>query len=225
MKGCAWLGRSLRQTSLKRWRTLSSTVTSDHCLFRAHSKEMLSKVGPFRLALHHMIRQQRIVALSKLFRFVPILTSLEVSPFFDFVLVVCCFVGLARSVALRSPKGGALRAKRKARPTTVASPPRAASRRAAPPSGGRLPATDDWPLAPTCAWLSAHAARGFAAPPGRSWLARGFPASVAHDRDTRWRCGRAALRTPTLCCALARSCDFAARVGKTGSRSAPPSLR
>src|SRR5208283_4171488 len=137
--------------------------------------------------------QPRRSTLSKLFRNVPILTSLEVSPFFDFVLVVCCFVGLARSVALRSPKGGALRAKRKARPTTVASPPRAASRRAAPP--------------------------------GRSWLARGFPASVAHDRDTRWRCGRAALRTPTLCCALARSCDFAARVGKTGSRSAPPSLR
>src|SRR5208283_2769073 len=169
--------------------------------------------------------QPRRSTLSKLFRNVPILTSLEVSPFFDFVLVVCCFVGLARSVALRSPKGGALRAKRKARPTTVASPPRAASRRAAPPSGGRLPATDDWPVAPTCACLSAHAARGFAAPPGRSWLARGFPASVAHDRDTRWRCGRAALRTPTLCCALARSCDFAARVGKTGSRSAPPSLR
>jgi len=53
----------------------------------------------------------------------------------------CCLLvaGLARSEALRSPKGGALRAKRRARPTTVASRRRPTSRLASAPRGG-------WPV-------------------------------------------------------------------------------
>src|ERR1700687_1107058 len=54
--------------------------------------------------------------VSKLFRNVPFVTSLEVSPFWFLFFVV----GLARSAALRSPEGVAFRAKRRARPTTVA---------------------------------------------------------------------------------------------------------
>src|SRR6202521_890479 len=41
-------------------------------------------------------------------------------PFLLFVFLLFFVVGLARSVALRSPKGGAVRAKRRARPTTPA---------------------------------------------------------------------------------------------------------
>src|ERR1700674_5201298 len=41
-------------------------------------------------------------------------------PFLFFVFLLFFVVGLARSVALRSPKGGAVRAERRARPTTTA---------------------------------------------------------------------------------------------------------
>src|SRR2546427_5049560 len=57
----------------------------------------------------------------KLFRNVPFLTSLKVSPFR--VLLLSGSLALPRSEALRSPKGGAFRAKRRARPTTGAAGP------------------------------------------------------------------------------------------------------
>src|SRR5271157_63152 len=56
-----------------------------------------------------------------------------------FLVVALVFaVGLARSEALRSPKGGAFRAKRRARPTATAS--RCVVRR--PPEGGRRRSLD-----------------------------------------------------------------------------------
>ena len=51
------------------------------------------------------VANRRVTAVSKLFRNVPFLTSLEMSLFlfFVFVLVLVLVVGLARSEALRSP--------------------------------------------------------------------------------------------------------------------------
>src|SRR5215471_246124 len=119
--------------------------------------------------------------MSKLFRNVPFLTSIEMSPFF--VCTCFCFlrllllkyfslasprnddpllgrptgslffcpVGLARSVALRSPQGEALRAKCRARPATSAARWRPASWLASAPSGGAVHATDGWAAASTYA--------------------------------------------------------------------------
>src|SRR3974390_2566906 len=58
-------------------------------------------------------------------------------------------VGLARSVALRSPQGEALRAKCRARPTTSAARWRPTSKLASAPSGGTVHATDGWAAAST----------------------------------------------------------------------------
>jgi len=119
---------------------------------------------------------RRKAYVSSLFRNVPSLISLEVSPFcFWFLSLIVVFlvftfgsvlwflslffylvVGLARSGALRSPQGGALRAKRRARPTTAASRPGARltlpslSLVAVPPS-----ATGGQTEAPTSASLGA----------------------------------------------------------------------
>ena len=57
-------------------------------------------------------------------------------------------VGLDRSEALRSPKGGAFRAKRRAKPTTAGSPTPARLSAVLPDEP--LRATDDWPAVPTC---------------------------------------------------------------------------
>src|SRR5712692_1023643 len=76
------------------------------------------------------------------------------SPFcFWFLLFSFLFfvVGLARSVALRSPKGGAFRAKRRARPTTPARQPPPLWPLVAAPRGGPPLATGDSPAAPTSA--------------------------------------------------------------------------
>src|ERR1700682_60042 len=67
---------------------------------------MLENLNP-----KHRNLQRSVPILSKLFRSVPFLL---------FVFLLFFVVGLARSVALRSPKGGAVRAKRRARPTTSA---------------------------------------------------------------------------------------------------------
>src|SRR5215467_12471370 len=55
-----------------------------------------------------------------------------------------CPVGLARSVALRSPQGEALRAKCRARPTMNAARWRPTWELASVPSGGAVHATDGW---------------------------------------------------------------------------------
>ena len=60
-----------------------------------------------------------------------------------------CFAGLVRSAALRSPQGGAFRAKRRARPASSATRWRPTWRHASAPRGGPLDATDDLPAAPT----------------------------------------------------------------------------
>ena|ERR1700733_83744 len=68
----------------------------------------------------HSIVQGRPSRVSNQIRNVPFLTKIEMSPF---LLLVCCLsiVGLARSEALWSPKGGTFRAKQRARPTMPAS--------------------------------------------------------------------------------------------------------
>ena len=65
-----------------------------------------------------------------------------------------CFsdVGLARSAAQRSPQGGALRAKRRAEPTTAAARSRPTWKLPSAPSGGTVHARDGW--APTSQDLS-----------------------------------------------------------------------
>src|SRR5712691_9295880 len=88
----------------------------------------------------------------KLFRNVPFLTSLEVSPF---PVLLVWVVGLARSAALRSPKGGAFRAKRRARPATGAAGSLLVWTLSAVPRDGPPRATGDPPAAPTSAWPSA----------------------------------------------------------------------
>src|SRR5215472_6146063 len=60
-------------------------------------------------------------------------------------------VGLARSVALRSPQGEARRAKCRARPTTSAARWRPTWKLASAPSGGAVHATDGWTAASTYA--------------------------------------------------------------------------
>ena len=117
--------------------------------------------------------------MSKLFRNVPLLTSIEVSPFLVLYLFLLlwlsilkkfllassrnddpllgrptgslffCPVGLARSVALRSPQGEALRVKCRAKPTTGATVRRPSWWLASAPSGGAVHATDGWAAAST----------------------------------------------------------------------------
>jgi hypothetical protein len=80
----------------------------------------------------------------EMFLFLP---QLEVSPFsYSF----CSWsLVLPGAPALRSPKGGAFRAKRRARPTTAASPPLPRRTLASPTLGGPPVATGDPPAAPT----------------------------------------------------------------------------
>src|SRR5260370_41367305 len=80
------------------------------------------------------------------------------SPFL-FLVLLFVVVGLARSAALRSPQGGALRAKRRARPTAVA-PRRPPASRPASASRAGQPVATDAPLAvPTSVGPSADSAR------------------------------------------------------------------
>src|SRR5580658_5590644 len=110
------------------------------------------------------------------------------SPFCVLGLWCLWIAGLARSEALRSPKGGALRAKRRARPATVAA---LAPRRgrlafhASPALAALLPATDD---------LLAVSISSFYSRPQRSPVAhqacvvlpvQEFPPSVTPLRATR----------------------------------------
>ena|ERR1700677_3791509 len=75
--------------------------------------EHLPKAPQILIAREHMTFQTncqgRFWELSKLFRNVPSLTSLETSPFRFWLFAVSSIVGLARSAALRSPKRGAFR--------------------------------------------------------------------------------------------------------------------
>ena len=117
-------------------------------------------------------------------------------------------VGLARSEALRSPEGGAFRAKRRARPTTRA--PRRALRRAlvSRRRGGPPAATGDGRAAPTFASSRARPARC------SSRASRSTPA----PRATSAYCARrpAALRRWNALCASTRS--------RGGHRCAAPAL-
>src|SRR5207245_9787758 len=99
----------------------------------------------------------------------------------------------ARSVVRRSPKGGAVRAKRRARPTTPARSPPPLWPLVAAPRGGPLLATGDPPEAPSSASV---ACRG-----GFARAIRGAAASArAKDRpnDRCNRCGRRRSLSPDL---------------------------
>src|SRR5579872_457442 len=165
--------------------------------------------------------------MSNLFRNVPFLTSLEVSPFCFSFLLLFFVVGLARSVALRSPKGGAVRAKRRARPTTPAPPSLLASCLVAALLGEPPLATGDCSGAPTSAapavvsvWWSVPR-QALPSPRPVSRVPK-FPATAAPALDIRSRCSRAALRIPKLCSAPTPCGGSAAPVGTTDSDTAPP---
>src|SRR3974377_506821 len=145
-------------------------------------------------------------------------------------------VGLVRSAVLRSPKGGAFRTQRRARPTTAGlrRPPWT---RASPSLGESPLATGDSLAAPTSFWPSAELADWPRLPPHPAFWAAAEPADwppspphsacgvpespspAARGLDTRWRCCRTVLRTPILSPELARNGDSATRAEKTGCRS------
>src|SRR5262249_39293857 len=159
------------------------------------------------------------------FRNVPFLTKLEMSPFSrsvcfsffsqfssnNFALAgarndeshlagsaASPAFGFARSEVLRSPEGEAVRAERRAKPRTLASPIPAmlfAGLPAVPPR-----ATDDPPEAPICV---APPQADYAGPrfPPHSVVCEepGFPPSAAPARDTRWPRSPAALHRPAPC--------------------------
>src|SRR5260370_21254545 len=112
-------------------------------------------------------------------------------------------VGLVRSAVLRSPKGGAFRTQRRARPTT-AGLPRPPWTRASPSLGESPLATGDSLAAPTSFWPSAELADWPAGPPHSACGVPESPSPAARGLDTRWRCCRTALRTPILSPELAR---------------------
>jgi len=116
-------------------------------------------------------------------------------------------VGLARSVALRSPQGEALRAKCRARPTTNAARWRPTWKLASAPSGGAVHATDGLLAASTSVSLpkSAHVGTpcGLVPREPAAALARQFPASATRAHRTRWSSCRTVPRIPTLCPARA----------------------
>src|SRR5882762_270098 len=148
-------------------------------------------------------------------------------PFFGFVSGSFFVDGPARSVALRSPKGGAFRAKRRAGPSTAAPPSPPSSFLVAACLDGPPRATGGCSGAPISAVPAAAAVRGSV--PRRAWPAARsvsraplFPATAAPARDTRWRCSRAALRTPALCSAPTHRGGPAPPVGTTDSGIAPP---
>ena len=118
-----------------------------------------------------------------------------------------CPVGLARSVALRSPQGEALRAKCRARPTTKAARWRPTWKLASAPSGGAVHATDDLPPASISVSLPKPALGGTACrsvyrEPAVA-LARRSAASATHAPQTRCSSCRTVPRIPTLCPARA----------------------
>jgi hypothetical protein len=135
-------------------------------------------------------------------------------------------VGLSRNAALRSPQGGAFRARRRARPiTTVALPklwpkirlsrsstPRRAASRHGWFAGGIhfrfLGSATRSPLHGVCGTLGLASA--------------GISCHCSACPRYSMACCRAALRLSTLSPALARSGNAAARVEKIGCRSAPP---
>src|SRR5215510_10788603 len=137
-----------------------------------------------------------------------------------------CPAGLARSVALRSPQGEALRAKCRARPTTNAARWRPTWKLASAPSGGPAHARDELPAASISVSLPKSAPGGTSCRLAHGKpavaLARRFAASAMHARRTRWPFCRAVLRTPTLCPAPAHSAGFAAPVGKSDCHTALP---
>src|SRR3984893_5128833 len=137
---------------------------------------MLENLNP-----KHRNLQRSVLILSKLFRSVPFLL---------FVFLLFFVVGLARSGALRSPKGGAVRAERRARPTTAAPRSLPTSSLVAALLGGPPLATGGCSVAPTSASPAVFSVRWpvprQALPPPR-WVSRApeFPATAARARDTR----------------------------------------
>ena len=189
--------------------------------------------------------------LSNLFRNVPFVTSLEVSPFLfgsslsvfvcfslHWSLILCLSLVLTWSLALPGakpcePAGRAFRAKRRARPTTAprrqVSPRRASSRRLdAPPS-----ATGGQPEAPTSASLDQTPEQlrddpGPSPPddPGRRpGRAAGSLARAAPDPGIPSPSSRPALPRPPLDPSPAPSGDSALPAERTGSRNGSPHPR
>src|SRR5215467_13607900 len=122
--------------------------------------------------------------MSKLFRNVPMLSSLEVSPFAFRLVFVFVVVGLAWSAALRSPEGGALRAERKGRPTTVARAECLAAPSVALP-GAPPRARDDSSVAPTSASAQPRSATAPHREPAACWALE-FPETATVAHGTRW---------------------------------------
>src|SRR3989441_9812831 len=157
--------------------------------------------------------QSQIATVSKLFRNVPFLTSLEVSPFPVLLL--------SGSLALPGAQPcGARRAERLGR-SAGQGHRRAGSplvwTLSAVPRDGPPPATGDPPTAPTSAWPSADwpwwSARPQAPPRAHSaWRGPGSPATAARGLRTPWRFFRTPLHTPTPFPPLVPLGDSAARV-------------
>ena len=150
---------------------------------------------------------------------------------FGFIFGFSQVVGVALRGALRSPQGGALRAKRRARPTTAAA---TAGGRPTLPSrslvGAPPIARGDPPGAPTSASPGAVLERLLRGEvPGRPRLSAsevaGSPASAARNPGIRLLSSRPALRTPPLGLWPARSADSGARAERSGCHTAPPNHR
>lgn len=129
-------------------------------------------------------------------------------PLFDFPLGSECLlvVGLARRAALRSPKGGAFRAKRRAKSTT----------------GGRRRFSSGFPLCPTaCRFAPRVIGRRHPSPSGQcDWHAR----ALTGRRSEHVRLSRRGNLPPVQRAAPVHG-DSAVRVGSSDFHSAPPSRR